>query len=431
MHGLIGGNGADFNDMANEIGVADVADLFARSLLARPPAQDGTAPTAREQQRPRMTRTPRNDDYGADAGIIAQAEIDRHGDPDAIDEAFFDPSTWDGVPVPPRQWMVEHWLPLLSTTYLTGLGATGKSLLTQQLATCVARNIKFLGIEVRHCKAAYITCEDDLDELHRRQDAINAILGVTWADLKGRLLLRSLKGEQGVEFATFDNSNVMTVTSRYRTIRNTLIQFGVEFSVFDNVAHLFAGNENIRGQVAQFCGLMDRIAMDTGGASLLLGHPNKAGAEFSGSTAWENQVRSRIYLKRPEDDGYVDPDARILSRSKPNYAQKGEEVAFIWKDWAFTRMEDLSADRGAEIAANSRANFENDVFLSCLRERARQGEGRLVGPSPGPNYAPTQFEGTAHAKGMSGLSGIPCMDGLIDHQAAMARINLSPKSTAN
>jgi len=30
-----------------------------------------------------------------------------------------------------------------------------------------------------------------------------------------------------------------------------------------------------------------------------------------------------------------------------------------------------------------------------------------------------------------GLSGIPCVGGLIDHQAAMARMNLSPKSTAN
>ncbi len=166
-------------------------------------------------------RMPRNGASGP--GPIAAAESraaqqgietpQAEGDQE-LDQDFFDPSAWQGISAPPREWMVPDWVPLLSTTFLTGLGATGKSLMTQQLATCVAMGIEFLGLDVRECRAAYITCEDDLDELHRRQDAINAMLGITMADLRGRLLLRSLKGEQHMEFATFDDRMCRAVTNQ-------------------------------------------------------------------------------------------------------------------------------------------------------------------------------------------------------------------------
>src|SRR3546814_2041298 len=66
---------------------------------------------------------------------------------------------------------------------------------------------------------------------------------------------------------------------------------------------------------------------------LLIGHPNKAGDSFSGSTAWENQVRSRLFMERPADT--LDRDVRVLSRQKANYAQNGAEIAFRWHEWAF------------------------------------------------------------------------------------------------
>ena len=62
---------------------------------------------------------------------------------------------------------------------------------------------------------------------------------------------------------------------------------------------------------------LDRFAGEIGGGVLLLGHPNKAGDEFSGSTARENQVLSRIYRSPPEPDtnGVADPDARRLTKA--------------------------------------------------------------------------------------------------------------------
>jgi RecA-family ATPase len=49
------------------------------------------------------------------------------------------------------------------------------------------------------------------------------------------------------------------------------------------VAHLFAGNENDRGEVTRFINALNRLAGETGAAVLLLGHPNKAGDSYSGS----------------------------------------------------------------------------------------------------------------------------------------------------
>src|SRR3546814_10040259 len=71
-------------------------------------------------------------------------------------------------------------------------------------------------------------------------------------------------------------------------------------------------------------------------------------------TAWENQVRSRLFMERPADT--LDRDVRVLSRQKANYAQNGEEIAFRWHEWAFILEDELPNDQRAEIAAVVQAN---------------------------------------------------------------------------
>jgi len=68
-------------------------------------------------------------------------------------------------------------------------------------------------------------------------------------------------------------------------------------------------------------------------------------------------------------------------------------------DGAFVREDDLTPDVRNQLAEVSRAANEDDAFLACLRTRASQGVERAVGPAPGTNYAPTQFECMPEAKG--------------------------------
>src|SRR3546814_7478291 len=78
--------------------------------------------------------------------------------------------------------------------------------------------------------------------------------------------------------------------------------------------------------------MLNNLASEIDGSVLFLGHPNKAGQDFSGSTAWENQVRSRLFMEVPKDEegNAPDPDARVLVLGKANYARNGERVNFRW-----------------------------------------------------------------------------------------------------
>lgn len=305
---------------------------------------------------------------------------------------LIDPGAWEGSIAPARAWALQEWIPARQATYLTGAGSTGKSLVSQQLATCIALGRPFLGVETRQSVALYLTCEDDVDELHRRQMAICAALGVSPRDLSGRLHLVSLAGAIGNELATFDPQGRMLTTEAWAMLRGTVMQTRAGFVALDNVAHLFAGNENIRNQVAAFCGLLNGLAADADASILFIGHPNKAGDNFSGSTAWENQVRSRLFLDRPtgDDETPADPDARTLSRAKANYARTGEALAFRWHQWAFVQESDLPPNLHAELAATAQAAADNERFLRCLAKAT--AEKRATSPNKtAMNYAPRLF----------------------------------------
>ena len=318
------------------------------------------------------------------------------------------PEQWDGNTPPPRRFIAKDWIVRGSAGLLGGQDGVGKSLLAQQMATCAAAGLPFLGIEIEHVKAIYITCEDSSDEMHLRQESINAALGITMASLKGWLTTYSLKGQLGNELGSFDAQGGIVPTKRYEQIRQAALSFGANLIIVDNAAHVFPGNENARHDVAAFLGLLERLSLEIDGAVVLLAHPNKQhaqgnkqGNETSGSTGWSAHVRNRLFLdwNTPDDGAPSDPDERVLRRSKSNYAARGEEVQFRWHKWAFVRDGDLPANVGAEIAAVARANGENERFLSCLakltEERRNVSHSRSAG-----NFAPKVMAAMPSAGGM-------------------------------
>jgi RecA-family ATPase len=321
---------------------------------------------------------------------------------------ILNPYEWQGEEPPPREWLLEGWLPWRKVTYFTGPGSAGKSLLAQQLCTAAATSRPFMGMAPRRAKALYVTCEDDGDELRRRQRAICQALGITEAETEDRLWLASWVGKAGNELAVFEKPEIdpefsklspMTrETGRYRNLREAAVERGVEFVVLDNVAHLFIGDENNRAQVAGFMSLLEKLAQ-TIGCVLLIGHPNKAGAQWSGSTAWENQVRSRLYMEVPRDGDGNEPDrdARVLSVGKANYGERGAELRFRWHRGAFIADDDLRDDERAELSRVIQGNADQDTFVRCLRERTRQL--RAVSEKRSPSYAPSVFAAMPEAKG--------------------------------
>ena len=307
---------------------------------------------------------------------------------------------WSGTPAPEREWLLDQWIPDHRATLLTGDGGSGKSLIAQQLATCAAAGAPFLGKPMRQCASLYITCEDDRGELQRRQEGINRALDLDMGALGSRLTFLSRVGQLRNSLVHFKGDNDFEHSDFFLSIVEHAATNDIRFVVLDNIAHLFEGNENIRNHVATFCNAMEGMAKKIGGAVLFLGHPPKSGAQFSGSTAWENQVRSRLWLSRPDpDDVSPNLNERVLKRSKSNYAAIGDAIEMQWQDWAFLSPNDHRLRPHENVFQSSRAGEENDRFLACLDE-SNDRKRSVSEKAPARNYAPRMFAKMPTAGGM-------------------------------
>ncbi len=302
---------------------------------------------------------------------------------------------WIGDP-PERQFVWGTWLPMSQTTMLTGVGGVGKSLLAQQLASCVALGAPFLGMDTSPMRVLYITCEDDRDELWRRQKAICTELNCTMEQLSDGLFLASWTGETDSAIAKFDVDLKLKPTTRWEQIRSFVAARNVRLVIFDNVTDAMAGDMNDVHQVAQFVSLWTGLAIERNGAVLLLHHPNKASDDWLGSVAWHNKVRSRLLLKMGDREG--DPSLRKLINPKANYGPQGDEVLARWHQGAFVLDRDLPEQERETLEATARASSDNKIFLECLR--VRHAQKRPVSEKPSPSYAPMVFSGMPEAKGI-------------------------------
>lgn len=307
-----------------------------------------------------------------------------------------DLAAWEQSEPKPKPFIMPGYIPSRELTLATGAGGANKSTFGQQLATCVAGGVPMLGIDVMQGNALYITAEDDEDRLHWMQAHICKAVGLSMASLAGRLHLASLRGRLGNEIATFDVEGKLRPSPSFHVLRATIERTAARLVVLDNAAHLFAGNENDRQQVTAFVNLLYSLCQDLGATVVLVAHSNKAGDSYSGSTAWLNAVRSQIVLGRPDDTN--DPDERILTLGKANYARQGQELRFRWHDFALRLDEDLPPDTRKEMAANLKASAVNERFLQCLAKTKDERRAVSVAASAS-NFAPRVFAKMTTGKG--------------------------------
>jgi RecA-family ATPase len=309
---------------------------------------------------------------------------------------FFPASDLDGFDAPHREWLVEDLVPSGTVTLLGGDGGTGKSLLSLQLACAVALHGKWLGRSVKPGRALFISAEDDTDELHRRISDITEAEGVTLGDLH-RMTIRSLAGEDAL-MATLDRqTGALFPSPLFLELDRRIADERPAVVILDTLADLFPGNENDRAQARQFIGLLRGLAIRHECALLLLAHPSlsglNSGAGTSGSTGWNNSVRSRLYFARVQDEGHeADPDLRVLRTMKANYGRTGGEMCLRWVDGVFAP---ISPETGIDrMAANAKAER---VFLKLLREFA--SENRTLSDKNSSAYAPMLFAKSGRAEG--------------------------------
>jgi RecA-family ATPase len=139
--------------------------------------------------------------------------------------------------------------------------------------------------------------------------------------------------------------------------------------------------------------------MDHSLAVVLAAHPSltgmSSGTGMSGSTAWSNSVRSRLYLDRPKGGDYeIDPDLRVLRVKKFNYGRVDAEIRLRWHHGCFI----ADGPTGGFNRLAAEANAER-VFLDLLDTLTAQG--RDVSPNRSSAFAPTVFAKHPNRQGVS------------------------------
>src|SRR5262249_25035529 len=144
--------------------------------------------------------------------------------------------------------------------------------------------------------------------------------------------------------------------------------------------------------------LLRRLAGVCDGAVILLSHPSltgiNSGTGLSGSTAWHNSVRARMYLTspKPESGEQPDSDVRELAFKKNNYGPISDSLILRSRDGLFLPERGMST-----LEAAAAEQTVDHLFLTLLKKRA--DEGRNVNHKPqSSNYAPRVFAAAPEAK---------------------------------
>jgi RecA-family ATPase len=331
----------------------------------------------------------------------------------------FSAASLDGIEVPLRRWHVRDWIPAETVTLLYGDGGVGKSLIALQLLASTALGRSWLGHVVERGPCLFVTAEDSKDEIHRRLADIARENAIPLSGLTD-LHIVSLAGEDAIIAAPDGRSTILVQTALFDLLEKQIERIRPKLVTLDTLADLFGGNEIDRSQARQFIGMLRGLALKYNTTILLLAHPSVAGMQkgtgSSGSTGWNNSVRSRLYFDRirADDNSEPDPDARVLRSMKSNYGRVGEEIVLHWRRGVFARD---SITAGGLMAAHDAMTRADDAFVRLLMLYEAEGRG-AVSPNPGSNYAPKIFADHAQAQGFKPRA----LKGAMDRLLAMKRI---------
>lgn len=336
--------------------------------------------------------------------LVAKAKrIQRPAPPRAPEPRSLDFAALAGRQPPRRHWFVDGWLG--GPTLLAARGGMSKSTLTQHLVTLGALGRAYFAPQAQPFTALVVNCEDDHDELWRRQAQICAHEGVDMADLAGRLHIVSRVGCDNALMAM--SQGQLQPTPLMEQLRQQVNDLRADVLVLDNVAHLLLADHDDRTVATTFmnavCGLVNGRPF----APMFVAHVSRAiGSEFTGSVAWENAVRMRWFLGDRLPDLPVEPgeteaapaNVRFLCKRKSNYSAQ-DFVRFTVSDTGL-----LVPDHEPEHVTGLMVKLDESKAEEVCIEGFKALQGMGVFPTDGkqsPDYLPRQLVDKRLARGYS------------------------------
>jgi hypothetical protein len=288
---------------------------------------------------------------------------------------------------PPPAYAWEGLAPLGFVTLFAAHGGAGKSLIALMLCVATALGLPLFGIPTRKGKAVFYSGEDGAGLLRHRLRTACRGMGVSVSDLDGRLFILDATDEDPTLFAevTTAGRKEGVPTPTYERLREFLTDHqDVRLLVVDNASDAFDASEIDRSRVRGFMRALARIAKEREAAVLLLAHVDKgtsrgerAGSEgYSGSTAWNNSARSRLFMRRDTDG------ALLIEQQKHNLGRLREPLRLLWPEGGLPQADEPLGPVVQGIADRA----QEKALLRLIGEFT--GRGEYISPAPtSPNNA--------------------------------------------
>lgn len=246
------------------------------------------------------------------------------------------------APTPPLfAW--EGIVPLEHVTIFGAHGGTGKTITMLTLAVCTALGRPLFEIPTRQANVVFFSGEDGASRLRYLLHFVCRCLGVAIEHLEGKLHLLDAASHDPTLFAEVSalGQREGQTTPAYDALRKFLEAHKVGLLIVDNASDVFAGSEIARAQVRGFMRSLAKLARELHAAVILLAHVDKGtsrqertGTEgYSGSTAWHNSARSRLFMRR-ESDGML-----LIEHQKHNLGPLHAPIRLLWPEGGIPQVD--------------------------------------------------------------------------------------------
>lgn len=283
-------------------------------------------------------------------------------------------------PAPPPAFVWDGYLPRGVVALFGAHGGTGKSTIALMLAVATVTGRPLFGVATTQSPAVFVSLEDGAGIVRHRLAGICRAWGINPLALAG---LHIVDGTENPELYAADQRSAGDVTSTYAELSRLVQSTGAGLVVVDNASDSFGGDEINRRQVRAFMRSLGQVARLTDCAVCLLAHVDKTtsrnrkaegGEGYSGSTAWHNSARSRLFMTRDES-GLL-----TLEHQKSNLGRMQEPISLVWLEGGLPMLAGDAPDYSAlDGRGQGRAD---DSAAAALLVLLAEFEGREQFASP-------------------------------------------------
>lgn len=249
-----------------------------------------------------------------------------------------------------KQFLWNGFIPLGTSTLMSGRGGVGKSTMSLHIAAQVTRG----------------TCDGDLRGQPRDvlivspEDEPEAVtiprLRAAGADLKR---VKFLSVETHIDGETTEGQIILPY--HIPVIKEAVEISGAALIILDPVIAVIDGNNNKAQEVRQAVSPLDRLAQELNITIILIAHFNKGSGDVAekvtGSHAWRDVARSLLVFGHDKDNDQV-----IMSQDKANYTKNAGNLAFKIEEAAVPTDEGENTHVGVVKIMGATDTTVNDII---------------------------------------------------------------------